>query len=672
MKLKHIFIACLGVAMVSACDDYLDVESPSKYSPEYVFSSTSEADRALNGVYAQLLSSNAWGNAYINTLVLNSDVDFAANSGQYGGTNNPKRFDVTPDGSTVKNVWETAYQGIEYANNFIYNLEQSEAYINGDIDDQVDFAQMLGEAKVIRAMFYNELCDYFGDVPFTLTPTYSGETFITPIVSRDEIRMSLIKDLQEIAPKMSSTKDVKNGSERISQEACWAMIARLALAAGGYSLRPEGGNYGTMQRPSNYKEFYQIARDYAKKVIDAGNNSLTKNFQDVFIDECNYVVNTGDDVIFEIPFAKEASGNVGYYHGPQVVVSSDGLTTVHNWGQSNGGARVEAFYRFTFAEGDVRRDYINGLWYYNALGVPTIRADYTVHNNKWSKLWNNSGTGSDKAGNTGINYPYLRYTDVLLMFAEADNEIAGAPTADAKEALKTVRERAFRGAENAADMVDAYVANLSTKDEFLKAVLDERKWEFAGENMRWKDLVRNNMYNVELYWTFLRYWSAAENSGGTCEFTEFVEQHDGQPAGRYADNLPITTYYKVVSNPQAKAIYPNISLDILEIYNRYNGQELGEDGKMHGVVKPGSDWSQANFYAWWNDNGYPTNQVLYSLFGFVRGDESGRMFFINNGVQQEVAINGTNTPANLPVVRYILPYPQDICSRAGYKNQYGY
>lgn len=672
MKLKNIFLAGLGIAMMSSCNDYLDVDSPSKYSPDYVFSTTTEANRALNGVYAQLLSGNAWGNAYINTLVLNSDVDFAANTGQYSSTNNPKRFDVTSDGSTMKGVWETAYQGVEYANNFIYNLEKSPAYHSAEIDDKMEYDQMLGEAKVVRAMFYNELCWYFGDVPFTLTPTYAGDTFITPIVSRDSIRATLIEDLKIAAPKMQFAENISNGVERISKEACWAMIARLALTAGGYSLRPDGNTWGKMERPKNYLSFYETAKLYADSVINQSNHHLDKNFQDVFVDECNYIVNNTDDVIFEIPFAKEASGNVGYSQGPSVSFNSGGVETDHNWGKSDGGVRCEAFYRFSFDENDARRDYINGMWYYDGLSVPTIRTDYNVHNNKWSKLWNTSGMGPEKSGNTGINYPYIRLADVLLMFAEADNELSNGPTDDARKYLAAVRARAFRDASDYTAKVNEYVAALTTKEEFLKAVLDERKWEFAGENMRWKDLVRNNIYNQELYWTFLRYWMAAEEAGGSCDFLEAVEKHDGVAPGKYEKDLPRVTYYKVVPNPQDKYIYPNIELDVLDIYNRYNGQELGEDGNYHSVTKPGADWSSKDFYAWWNDNGYPTNQVLYSLFGFIRGDESGNMYVINNGAQQRITTVTAQTPADLPVVRYILPYPQDICTRAGYKNQYGY
>ena len=137
---------------------------------------------------------------------------------------------------------------------------------------------------------------------------------------------------------------------------------------------------------------------------------------------------------------------------------------------------------------DARRDYLNGLWGYLYNGEPTISVSYTVYNNKWSKLWSTSGN-PESAGNTGINFPYMRYTDVLLMYAEAANELNDGPTDAAKAALRQVRQRAFTNPEK----IDSYIESMSgSKDDFLKAVLDERKFEFAGENMRWKDLAIRN------------------------------------------------------------------------------------------------------------------------------------------------------------------------------------
>ena len=103
--------------------------------------------------------------------------------------------------------------------------------------------------------------------------------------------------------------------------------------------------------------------------------------------------------------------------------------------------------------------------------------------------------------NTGINYPYLRYADVLLMFAEADVKLNNAVSAEAIDAVQQVRNRAYIGSTVLLPQV------VGAAESFLKEILEERKWEFAGENSRWKDLVRNNMLAEELYYTFLRNYS---------------------------------------------------------------------------------------------------------------------------------------------------------------------
>lgn len=663
MKTINKYILGLSVMGLMSCSDFLTVDAPSKLDNDYVFSSKNEISSLLNGVYAQLLSGNTYGNYYLANFCFNSDVDISISSNEVGTDNSYRRFDCTSNGGEISKFWSSAYQGIEYCNNFIDNLQESPLYS----EDDPEIMQMLGEAKVIRAMFYHDMVVMFGDIPFSLVSTSNVEDFVMPVFDREEIHKQLIEDLKSIAPYMSYAKDLSDGVERVSKEFCWAMIARMALTCGGYSLRPDKSDptsYGIMQRPENYLEYYDIAREYCDSVILSNTHSLTKDYRDVFIDECNYVVNNGDDPIFEIPFAINASGRVGYLHGPKGELYEGKAT--HNWGESNGGARLNAFYRFSFDEKDLRRDYVNGLWYYLYDGTPTILTDYSVFNNKWSKFWNTTGLGSTTTDNTGINYPYMRYADVLLMYAEAVNEledgVGGENGAKAKDALRQVRERAFRGTDYD---LDAYIAQVSVdKPSFLKAVLDERKWEFAGENMRWRDLVRNNMYGEVLYYSFFRYYAVGENAGGTSSYIDMVNEYDGK--GDYLEKLPGSMYYQVISNVNDKSVYPNTTLDMLDIYNPYSSIPSSERPS-------GDDWETGDFYAWWNDtNGCPTDQCLFSFYGYIRGDRMGGIYMVGNG--------GVLTPAptdgafGLPVVRYILPYPNDAIQRSAgvYRNYYGY
>ncbi|MDY4463391.1 MAG: RagB/SusD family nutrient uptake outer membrane protein, partial [Prevotella sp.] len=478
MKIKHIILCGLSMTALTACNDYLDVEAPSKVTDEYVFSNTAEADRLLNAVYESTCSGNTYGNAYLTTFNFNSDVEFATSSAeiQSASHNEWKLFDGEADGSNVKSLWDAAYETIERANNFVCAAEQSELYKQGN----ADLLQMVGEAKCIRAMNFLDLVILFGDVPFTFTRTYEQENLVMPMGQRDEILTALINDLKAAAPKMRLAKEITEGVERCSKEYAWALISRIALFRGGYSLRPGSSEteVGTMQRPSDYMDYYHIARTYADSVINESGHSLTNDYFQVFIDECNYKVNSADDVIFEIPFTMNVNGNIGYIHGPKCDLSSAGDTD-HAWGRTSGSVGLNSFYRYTFDPQDARRDMV-GYWSYNFDGTPVIQNTYTNYCLKWSKFWDQSASmGNTSQGSTGINFPYMRYADVLLMFAEAENEING-PTDAAKAALKQVRERAFRNAANKAEKVDGYVDALGSKDAFFQAIVDERAWEFGG------------------------------------------------------------------------------------------------------------------------------------------------------------------------------------------------
>lgn len=659
MKLKYLFFAALASLGFTACSDFLDVDSVSKYDSEGVFGEKTEINRALNGVYAKLMSGDFYGDAYFTKFVFNSDVEFTTNTSDVATNNSFRRFDGNSTASDVEKFWNAAYSGVEYANNFVYYLERSPLYSTED----AEIMQMMGEAKVIRAMFFHDLVTYFGDIPFTFEPASVVENYVMPIVSRDEVYKTLIEDLKSIAPYMKFAANLSNGVERASKEFCWSMIARMAMHAGGYSLRPDTdnpANFGKMERPANYKELYKTALAYCDSVISSATHTLSLPYYRVFVNECNYVVNSNDDPIFEIPFAKETSGNVGYVHGPKSELYEGSTSGDNIWGEAKSSAALSAFYRFMFDPEDARRDYLNGLWGYLYNGEPTISISYTVYNNKWSKLWSTSGN-PESAGNTGINFPYMRYTDVLLMYAEVANELNDGPTDAAKAALRQVRQRAFTNPEK----IDSYIESMSgSKDDFLKAVLDERKFEFAGENMRWKDLVRNNLLAENTYYNFLRYLVCGENGAGQSAYQEMVEEYDGMP--EYLDKLPSTVYYMIGANPQTPSVFPNTSLRIIDIYNPYDDvvvSTVPDEYRALTVQYP---------YAWASDAGVVNAQCLYSFYGYIYCDQiSGLVYLNTNG---KYSTHAPNANASLPPVRYILPYPNAAIQRSAgaYKNYYGY
>ena len=646
---------------MTACSDFLDVEAPSSVNDDYVFSNTEEANTLLNGVYAALANNNTYGNAYLTTFNLNSDVEFTTSSAesQNASHNEYKLFDAEADASGLLNTWNAAYTTIERANNFVNAAEKSK------LKDNENMLQMIGEAKCMRAMNYLDLVIMFGDVPFSLTRTYEAEGLVMPIVNRDEILTTLINDLKEAAPKMKLSNTVTGGVERCTKEFAWALIARMSLFRAGYSLRPNTASpsdIGTMQRANDYPSYYQIARTYCDSVMKAGTHKLSKDWYQVFIDECNYKTDNGDDPIFEIPFAMNVSGNIGYAHGPSGgSIAAGGTEAPNYWGTSNGGVRLNAFFRFTYNSQDVRRNAI-GYWSYDGYGTPSPQTGYNNFCNKWSKFWDESHRqGIASSGNTGINFPYMRYADVLLMFAEAENELNG-PTSAAKNALKEVRSRAFRGASNSGEMVNAYVDAAGDKEAFFNLIFNERAWEFAGEGSRWKDLVRWNRYAEVVFKTFWTYYGKA-----TDDYSYDIDEK--------FDSYPTDFFYKIVPNP-GDGSYPNKTLDVIQFF-KYESDtltidNLWENFGLNGKYMPstaGADaWKQGSWFSWQNDTG-ARPEVRCSLRGYIYIDVEG-----NKIPASMPELSAGMDFTTLPPVRYILPIPQDAVTRSNgvYKNYYGY
>ena len=245
----------------------------------------------MTSVYATLMSSDAYGQTYFYDLALNSDVEFKTFSSNIRSTNGDdfECFDGTQHGSSVRKFWNKAYEGIERANIFIQGIQESAIFDSED----TELTQQLGEAKTLRAMFYHDLVVMYGDIPFSTVPAYELESLIIPVTDRNAVLDTLINDLIEVAPGMTYANELQDGVERVSREFCHGLIARMALTRAGYSLYPNKSSMsdiGTMERQSDYKDYYKIAMDYADSVIVSGTHELNKSFRQVFIDECNNVV----------------------------------------------------------------------------------------------------------------------------------------------------------------------------------------------------------------------------------------------------------------------------------------------------------------------------------------------------------------------------------------------
>jgi hypothetical protein len=479
--MRNLFIIAIASLVLFSCKKHLDTTSPSEFTTAYVFSNETDAQMAVSGVYA-LFNQDAFTSRVSNNFTGNTDVEV----GPVGAApDNSRRdiwsFEAGDANADLNTVWNNAYKAINLANEVIAGVNTSA------IKDNKMMKQIKGEALTLRAFWYYLLMNHWGDVPFKTTPTRAGDNFYLPRTGRDTILTSLINDLIEIEPDMYWADQLDYGIQRINREFVMGMIARLSLMRGGYWLYPDM----TMKRKEDYRKYYEIANTYCKKLIGMKPHNMS-DFATVF-----NTINKGgkpnnDDVLYQVAF-QPGFGDVGWSIG--VTVASG---PKNPYGSTTIQINLTPTYYHSFDTTDLRQPVTCSIIAYNdTLGQnPTGTGSITA--NKWNRLLLPTPPGSASAKGTGIDWPLMRYADVLLMLAETENELNGGPTGDAINALKTIRRRAF--VQSAwPEKVDAYVASVSTgKDAFFNAIVNERAWEFGGECLRKYDLERWNIYGQKI------------------------------------------------------------------------------------------------------------------------------------------------------------------------------
>jgi hypothetical protein len=253
----------------------------------------------------------------------------------------------------------------------------------------------------------------------------------------------------------------------------------------GYSLQPDL----TMKRKDDYRDYYQIANTYAKKLVELKPRALP-DYATVFMNENKYIKPVNSDVLYEVAF-HPGFGDVGWNNGVRVDAGT------HPYGSGSNYLSFPLTYYHSFDTTDKRLPVTCYLIYYDKDLLQQPSGATSIAPGKWNRLLVPTPLGSASAKGTGINWPVMRYADVLLLLAESENELNG-PTAIAQNALRLVRQRAFPEALWA-DKVTAYISTVSaSKQTFFDAIVNERAWEFGGECLRKYDLARWNLFGKKV------------------------------------------------------------------------------------------------------------------------------------------------------------------------------
>ena len=494
MNKKHFYklalIASTGlVLLLGGCKKFLDQQPITDVSAETAFADVPSAYKSLAGAYSRLVGDAGFGIR----LSLYYTVDNDEMQGPTGAADNDRRdiarYAATSGNAQLTNPFNQLFAGIEYSNICITNIPKMAMYASGSDQEKKQLQRMYGEALTLRAQFYLEAIMIWGDLPAHFKPASElalGDPFPRR-TDRDTLYNHLLADLkiaEDLVPWRNELASIGDGmDERITKGTVKGLRARIALFRGGYALRQDG----TMKRSADYLTYYQIAKDECNDIITSGQHSLNPSFKALWKDQVNAhaVADPQGELLFQasgIGGVGAEDNKLGYYNGP----------TVNALG--NKSINVLPTYFYAFDSTDLRRDVTCAVYNVAADGITKVgQAITAICDGKYRRDWitNPTFAPTNAIQYFGLKWQILRYSDVLLMYAEAENELNG-PTAAAYDKVNQVRRRGYGKAIATADATVDLPSGLS-KATFFTALVKERSLELGGEGVRKFDLIRWNL-----------------------------------------------------------------------------------------------------------------------------------------------------------------------------------
>lgn len=504
------YIALAFAAVVLAGCDFFDSKSPSAMDAATVFSNENSTEQVIASVYEQFGQDKSFRNRLAcGYQGMNTDTERGTKNSGKAEWNIYAMTPTSGDLSTAngKDPWGYLNAAIEKCNNIIEGVEEF-----GNHSAKMDY--LLGEAYFLRSFCYLQMVQLWGDVPPRFV-SISKDPKGLEMKKDDRVKVleHLRTDFKKAAELLPWSKDcpgsAKNSTCRPSKAAALAMLARTDLLYSGKGVRPATWrettefltNDASLRAELNQEVIWACAQ-----IINEGTeqSKFQTNYEDIFKKICADVTDYyQSEVFWEIPFADGSRGQVLQYNCTKMDKAVGGLKN-NEGGSSNSSLGIVPTLYYDFEATDVRRDVTMAqyIWVYDdgtefnsdrekvQRAFPNVDVENhekflyqkramidSWYGNKYRVEWmNRNRTGNDD----GINFPIIRYADVLLMAAEATlGGISGDKPADTygingQACFDQVRSR----------------AHASSKALTMANLQEERKLEFTGEYLRKYDLMR--------------------------------------------------------------------------------------------------------------------------------------------------------------------------------------
>ncbi|MDH6308909.1 hypothetical protein M2451_001633 [Dysgonomonas sp. PFB1-18] len=516
MKKIIYYILIPAMLMLSAaCSDFLDEESKTEIDKNKYMNNASEAEIVLLGVYRGMVPDGVYG--YYLSILFNLGTDIA----QVEGSSN-ERFRIIPTNSfsanqaEVQSTWSALYNGIYNANDFLEGVEAKKG--GYDEDDQALAQIYIAEARALRALYYFELVRRFGNIAL-MTNTAMSFQHPSTFVQEDPVKVYefIEQDLlfaSENLPYAVDKSIRNNNSYRFSKGSALGLLAKVYATWAGYPIKDESK--------------WEKAAKTAEILITSGKHKLLNDYEQLWKNAGSGEWDADESLIevsFYSPTAAAGSsdpiGRIGKWNGVKTTMV-EGVR-----GSCAGNVKVVHTFVLDWREyqEDLRRDISIANYQYNddkklyAQGASDTPEQAEISDadptkkqkekqNYTPAKWDieKYGSQSNKLINndkSNVNWYVLRYSDVLLLYAEAVNEWKKGPTAEAYDAINMVRRRGYGLPVDVASSVSDLPDGLD-ESGFCEAVRKERAFELAFEGHRRLDLIRWGIYYETVKATALR------------------------------------------------------------------------------------------------------------------------------------------------------------------------
>ncbi len=432
----------LMLLLLAGCKkEFLEKSPPDALTEVGFYNSAERAQLGVNAIYVSLQS--AWSiNLYrINDVpsgevLLSNTVPLEYNN-----------FTYFPALNQIHDTWRGLYEGVYRSNLAIANIP-------GINMAEALKSQYVGEAKFLRALFYFDLVNIFGAVPLVTQPLPDTDASLIARTPVADVYKVIIADLLAAEAGLPVSHSGANLG-RVTKGAAQALLGKVYL----------------------YNKDYANAEKYFLLVINSGKYGLMDNFQEVW----HRSFENNKESIFEVQFAdiggSGSNGRNGSYLPAVNGATGSGLATKRAFDAFDPTDPRRAM--SIFRPGDSFAPNVStALATFSAVWSAT---GYAVKKGMWPIMYVNSN---------GINYPIIRYADVLLMYAEAANELN--KLTEARAAVNQIRARP------SVNMPAITAANTGTKADMFNAINKERKVELMFEFIRFNDLRRWGLALQEL------------------------------------------------------------------------------------------------------------------------------------------------------------------------------